>query len=356
MVPARAREASAHWDKWVAYCAEIRLDPTLQGIQDHPIPFLQVFAYRYRHGQINTSRRQVRSRTVENALRSIGQTLATLGSPDPRYTVTGKIDFRLQRMLAAYTRLDPPPNRVKPVPIPVLQHIMHQAVRSQAVPDLAFADMLCLAFFFLLRPGEYTGTVSDTQPFLLQDLTLYLGTQRLSPMTAPLEHIRAATFVTLEFTTQKNAVRGEVIGLARSGDPYFCPVTAAARRVTHLRQCQAPPHQPIASSQHPITHRLHRITSNDLTQTLRQAAIVLGATYGFLPHHVSARSLRASGAMALLCANVDTDRIQLIGRWRSDEMLRYLHVQAEPVMRNFAARMLQGGHFSLLPNHDVPLL
>lgn len=79
-------------------------------------------------------------------------------------------------------------------------------------------------------------------------------------------------------------------------------------------------------------------------------------SYGFLPHHVSARSLRASGAMALLCANVDTDRIQLIGRWRSDEMLRYLHVQAEPVMRNFAARMLQGGHFSLLPNHDVPLL
>jgi hypothetical protein len=33
--------------------------------------------------------------------------------------------------------------------------------------------------------------------------------------------------------------------------------------------------------------------------------------------------------MALLCAHVDTEIIHLVGRWCSDEMLRYLHVQAE---------------------------
>ena len=58
--------------------------------------------------------------------------------------------------------------------------------------------------------------------------------------------------------------------------------------------------------------------------------------------------------MALLCANVDTDIIRLLGRWRSDEMLRYLHLQAEPIMRNFAPKMLSGGAFVLLPNADVP--
>jgi hypothetical protein len=58
--------------------------------------------------------------------------------------------------------------------------------------------------------------------------------------------------------------------------------------------------------------------------------------------------------MALLCAEVDTDIIRLIGRWRSDEMLRYLHVQAEPVMRGFAPRMLQA-EFTLLPNSTVPM-
>jgi hypothetical protein len=60
--------------------------------------------------------------------------------------------------------------------------------------------------------------------------------------------------------------------------------------------------------------------------------------------------------MALLCAHVDSDVIRLLGRWRSDEMLCYLHVQAEPVMRDFSRRMLAGDSFTLLPNQDVPIL
>jgi hypothetical protein len=55
-----------------------------------------------------------------------------------------------------------------------------------------------------------------------------------------------------------------------------------------------------------------------------------------------------------LCAKVDTDLIQLLGRWRSDVMLRYLHLQAQPVMRNFARLMFQGGQFNLIPGQDVP--
>ncbi len=31
---------------------------------------------------------------------------------------------------------------------------------------------------------------------------------------------------------------------------------------------------------------------------------------------------------------MDTDRIRLLGRWQSDQMFSYLHVQAEPVMRH----------------------
>lgn len=91
------------------------MDPTLQDLQD-PIPFLQVFAYRFRHGLINTSQRPVRSRTVEGALRSVGQTLASVGSPDPRFTAQGKLDFRLKRMLAGYSRQDDPRHGSNPSP------------------------------------------------------------------------------------------------------------------------------------------------------------------------------------------------------------------------------------------------
>jgi hypothetical protein len=53
--------------------------------------------------------------------------------------------------------------------------------------------------------------------------------------------------------------------------------------------------------------------------------------------------------MALLCAGVAGDRIRMIGRWRSDEMFRYLHVQAQPVMTGVAAAMLRGGSYQLAP-------
>ena len=59
--------------------------------------------------------------------------------------------------------------------------------------------------------------------------------------------------------------------------------------------------------------------------------------------------------MALLFSGVDHDIISLIGRWRSDEMMRYLHVQAELIMRNFSKLMISHGNYNLLPHTDVLL-
>jgi hypothetical protein len=58
--------------------------------------------------------------------------------------------------------------------------------------------------------------------------------------------------------------------------------------------------------------------------------------------------------MALLCAQVDSDVIKLVGRWQSDQMLRYLHLQAYPKMKSFAKLMITGGRFSLLNNASLP--
>jgi hypothetical protein len=57
--------------------------------------------------------------------------------------------------------------------------------------------------------------------------------------------------------------------------------------------------------------------------------------------------------MALLYANVDPNTIRMLGSWRSDEMLRYLHPQAQPLMHHFAQRMLTGGHYTLHPNPQM---
>jgi hypothetical protein len=98
-----------------------------------------------------------------------------MGKSDPRLTNMGKLDFRLQRMQSAYTKDDPPPNRVKPVPIMVVRRILAIARPTHCPFTKALADMIGLAFFFLLRPGEYTDSpASDTSPFQLQDVQLFI--------------------------------------------------------------------------------------------------------------------------------------------------------------------------------------
>jgi hypothetical protein len=122
----------------------------------------------------------------------------------------------------------------------------------------AIADMICLAFFFLLRPGEYTGTSSETQPFTFQDISFYLGDLRLDKATAIVEQLLAATRDIRYYGihhTEKQCL-GKIIGPGRSGNPHFCPVSAAAHRIIHLRQAQAPLTQPLASYLNPQTDRL----------------------------------------------------------------------------------------------------
>ena len=296
---------------------------------------------------------------MEDALRSVGQMFASLGARDIRKDSLGTIDFRLQRQLRSYGKDDSPPARVKPVPIQVLHHAL--AIASHHADDLpmtAIVDMAVIAFFFLLRPGEYTGHTADraTTPFTMGDVQMFIGSRRLDLLLAPPAELAAATAASLTFTTQKSGVRGEVVHHGCSGSPSCCPTRALARRILYLRSNAAPPDTPLGTyfSQGPAGHSSHPVTSAKITDLLKSSAGILGPTLGLLPKDISARSLRAGGAMALLCANVDTDMIRLMGRWQSDVMLRYLHLQAQPVMNKFANKMLTGGHYVLQPGQDVP--
>lgn len=330
------------------------LDPFLQAFTDK-VPFLQVFAQRIRTGELAPNGNPIRARSVEDYIRHVAQTFLHVGTDDPRLNTAGNIDFRLNRTYASWKKVDPPPNRVKPIPISVIRRIafIAQTLDPSVSPLLcATADMIIIAFFFLLRPGEYTDSPSDTVPFTFGDVQLCIGNRRLNLLTSPIQELREARFATLTFTDQKNGVRGEVIGLGRSGDPFVCPVLAIIRRVIHLREHSAPMSTPLARVYH-STNAKSKVTPALITKTLHDAVRYLGTDLGFLPEDVSARSLRAAGATALLVGKVDTNVITLLGRWRSDEMLRYLHLQAEPIMRDFSKIMLNAD-YSLLPNTFVP--
>lgn len=212
--------------------------------------------------------------------------------------------------------------------------------------SLALMDMMWIAFFFLLRPGEYLQPAVDSHPFRLQDVRLYKASTPLNLSTCSSTDIEHATFVSLTFTTQKNGTRGELIGHGLSGAPIACPVRAVARRVLYLRQYNAPFSTPLCA----VGAALLPIVPSQLTQLLRTAVISTIDPIGISPTDINAKSLRSTGAMALLNRDVDHDNIQLIGRWKSDSMLRYLHVQAHDLMSGYSSVMLQGGDFKLIPS------
>jgi hypothetical protein len=122
---------------------------------------------------------------------------AAVGSPDPRLTPAGKHDFCLRRQFNAYAKVATPPKRVKPIPLPILQHVMQLANHTTNDALLAIANMICIAFFFLLRPGEYTVARSENAPFHLTDVKLKIGSQPIDLFTVSEATILSATFATL---------------------------------------------------------------------------------------------------------------------------------------------------------------
>ena len=84
---------------------------------------------------------------------------------------------------------------------------------------------------------------------------------------------------------------------------------------------------------------------------MRKSVDVLGKKYGLHRNDVSARSSRASGAITLLLGGVDANTIKLLRRWRSDEMIRYLHISARQLIHKHAATMFSSANYTLLaPN------
>jgi hypothetical protein len=128
---------------------------------------------------------------------------------------------------------------VKPIPIIIIIYILAQAYdKHHSDSDLAIADMIVIAFFFLLRPGEDTCTTNDDSPFHLEDVHLYIVIIKLYSNTASLAELDAFSSVSYKFTTQKKGIRDDKTG-ARS----------QRQRALLPRQSHSPPDQTPSTAQ-----------------------------------------------------------------------------------------------------------
>ena len=349
----RTRSARlAVWARWCSFCDSVGREPSLRDVPspETRLSYLLVFGLRHRRAQTSRTGKPVRASTVADALLAVGKGIAALGVPDPRKEAPGS--ERLHPLLAdfygAMERADDASTRAHPANTSVLRRVATDAALAGDRAALHASDLCVVGFYWLLRPGEYLYTRASgrCRAFRLQDVA-FVANGRLYPATdASLNDVDAGCLsrASLTFTDQKNAVRGECIGHAATTDPLLCPCKALARICAHLRSFGASPDTPLYTYATDAARRRFA-TPQLLTLALRRAAAPLRAATGIDPRLLSARSLRPGGATALLCAGVDADVIQLLGRWHSDAMLRYLRAAAA-AGPDFAQRMLDAGAFT----------
>ena len=354
--PKTRRAKNVTFGVWTRFCIEHQRHPSLRDVPDHDdkVAYLLVFALRYRQ------QRSVRADAVEKALLAVGQGISDLGEPDPR-----KLSHHSDRnhpLLAAFLKAlrdeDSPSSRSYPANLTILQNLVHVLDLDHPTFGLLnrhTIDLIIVAFYWLLRPAEYlesTDPDARSQAFLFQDVTFTInGCQHPAP-TAPLhddEAIQAISLAFLTFSDQKNAVRGEQVGHRPNSDPFFCPVKALGRIARRLQLANAPADAPLFRHYNTQRGQWYSVKPRHVTNALRHSATALTSSTGIDPFLLSARSLRPGGATALLCAQVDSDAIRLLGRWKSDAMLRYLRIQAHTQSAHLSQRMLDHGSYTFAP-------
>jgi hypothetical protein len=116
---------------------------------------LITFAVAVREGQYGKGR-QVKVQSVEEALRAVAQKYVLDGYADIRKSSPAQhnLDLPISRLLKKFGDADPPKEPKLAVPTSTIQKIKLKYTFSSH--HMAVADLCIIAFFYLLRVGEYT--------------------------------------------------------------------------------------------------------------------------------------------------------------------------------------------------------
>ena len=289
---------------------------------------------------------QVRVGSVQTALCAIGATFFELDElPNPLYSQQGlgrTYWKRLDRAINSYKTEDPATSPQLAVPVAITEHLVEKGNNPTSSRKTQAACDLCnIAFYYLLRVGEYTLTSSKkrkrTVQFQLQNITLRKNGQAI-PHTAPLHDLLQADEATLKITNQKNGTKGQCIHNECTGTKYS-PIKSLARRIAHIMTHGGDKHSLISAfcEKH---GNVKQITQSVINSTVKDAASSIGLyKAGYTRNKVSSHSLRAGGAMALHLNKCDRDTIKKQGRWSSDTFLMYIHDQISAFSKGLSKKM-----------------
>jgi len=217
----------------------------------------------------------------------------------------------------------------------------------------AISELTLLAFYFLLRVGEYTQPnayrPTCMQQFCLQDVVFYSQQQPL-PLSSIWENPNLPDLVRLCIDNQKNGRRGQILSHQAISDDC-CPVKAATAQIVALLNNGAGPNTLICAYKNNPTKPFQHVTSDDiLTAVCTTIPHNPDSAIGYIPNIVGTHLLRAGGAVALYQQGYDATTIMKLGHWTSTAFMSYIHEQLDIISNGVAQQM---SNTTLFINLDI---
>ena len=210
-------------------------------------------------------------------------------------------------------------------------------------------DLIVGAFFFAMRSCEYAWSSRKGRT---KKITLG-GIKFLDASRKELSHddpdlASLAQYVWICFEFQKNGERDESRTQRRSKDPVLCPVIRFVRVVQRVRKFV-----PDSSNETPLCsvnsfrHKSRFISQTFTRSLMRKVCKKFGGkdTFGFHPEEIGNRSIRSGAAMALFLQNHSSDKIMILGRWKSKAFLDYIRPQVLSWTDLFSEDMISFDNF-----------
>ena len=251
-------------------------------------------------------------------------------------------------MVEGFRRDDPPsiPQLAIPVTVP---NACFEASQQQSEPRIQTAGQLTLiAFYYLLRVGEYTKPrmvtrggkrirATRTKQFTYSNVGFFKNGKVVS-RNSPLTTLLTCDSATLKITNQKNGRMGDTIHQQATGRET-CPIKALALRIHHINENNGDTGDRLLCDYYD-NEEWHSLQSSDIIAIIRTTSKVLKLEeQGIHPDLIGAHSLRAGGAMALRPHGFADTVIMKMGRWTSLTFLQYIHTQIAHLSADISKKM-----------------
>jgi hypothetical protein len=250
-------------------------------------------------------------------------------------------------MVEGFRREDPPSIPQLAVPISVPNACYKAGIQSANQKVRTSGCLVLVAFYYLLRVGEYTKPryvtrngrrerATRTKQFSVQNVGFFKN-DRIVPRNSTLEVLLSCDAATLKITNQKNGRMGETVHQKANGTEA-CPVKALAYLVHHILSNDGTEDRLLCD--YKTDDSWHSIMSSDIIACVRTAAKLLQLQrQGIDPDLIGAHSLRAGGAMALRLHGYEDTVIMKMGRWTSLTFLQYIHTQIAHLATDISQKM-----------------